>query len=354
MSSVSVKYDATWVKGVRAVTRAYVCATVLASALGTLLHASGEHPVVVALLADVFATAIVFGFSLELNNSSTYDPYWHLAPPVLFGYWVWARASANPLDPSELARACAMGGLLACWSLRLTWNWLKGWGGLEHEDWRYASLRVQLRRRGAPEPLYWLSLSLVGFHLVPTLVVFSASVPIAVALAGGGGAPPAFGGALDALALAVGMGGVVMQAVADEQLRAFRAARAAGVEAREDAAEAEANGPVPGRLAAKGLPANDEVAACGLWAYSRHPNYLGELLHWLAYVLFALGAGAGREHALALAGWLPLLLLFVYVSVPLMETQQAAAKPAYADYQRRVSMLLPLPLIFGRRLPPAP
>ncbi|KAJ1634854.1 hypothetical protein T492DRAFT_836518 [Pavlovales sp. CCMP2436] len=118
------------------------------------------------------------------------------------------------------------------------------------------------------------------------------------------------------------MGGVAMQAVADEQLAAYRRARAAAPHAPQF---------------------KSGVAEVGLWKFSRHPNYLGELLHWLAYVLFALGAGAGPERALALAGWLPLLCLFVGVSVPLMERQQAAAKPAYAEYQRNVSMLLPLP-----------
>ena len=33
-----------------------------------------------ALAADVVATVVVFGFSLALDNSSMYDPYWSVAP----------------------------------------------------------------------------------------------------------------------------------------------------------------------------------------------------------------------------------------------------------------------------------
>jgi steroid 5-alpha reductase family enzyme len=49
----------------------------------------------------------------------------------------------------------------------------------------------------------------------------------------------------------------------------------------------------------------------------------------------------------AFVWWMPLggltvLALFLYASIPMMEKRQAR-KPAYADYQRRVSKLLPLP-----------
>ena len=35
------------------------------------------------LFADIFATALVFLFSVFLNNSSVYDPYWSVQPPVI-------------------------------------------------------------------------------------------------------------------------------------------------------------------------------------------------------------------------------------------------------------------------------
>ena len=38
------------------------------------------------LFADIFATAIVFAFSLIFDNASVYDPYWSVQPPVILGY----------------------------------------------------------------------------------------------------------------------------------------------------------------------------------------------------------------------------------------------------------------------------
>ncbi|KAG8463310.1 hypothetical protein KFE25_004821 [Diacronema lutheri] len=321
MSAADVRYDARWQRSVRCVMRAYALTAVLSAALGTLLHFRGGHPVAVALAADGFATLVVFAFSLEHGNTSLYDPYWHLAPPVILAYWLYARVSVGPMRASAWARCVAMSAVLGCWCLRLTYNWLRGWRGLEHEDWRYVKLRRAVRARGWPDAAYWFGLSLVGYHLVPTAVVFFAMLPMAVAVAGCS-APPAAGGALDALALVVGLGSVAVQAIADEQLRAYRRARAAS--------------PNDARF-------QSGVIDTGLWRYSRHPNYAGEIGHWSSFVLFALGAGAGRECALALAGWLPMVALFAFVSVPLMEAEQAAAKPAYRSYQREVSMLLPLP-----------
>jgi steroid 5-alpha reductase family enzyme len=327
MSLAEVKYDAEWRRSVRSVTRAYACAAAISSALATLLHLRGDHPVLVALCADLLATLIIWGFSLEHNNSSVYDPYWHLLPPVIAAYWMFARAQISPMDTTEHLRCVAIGLVLGSWSLRLTWNWLRGWAGLGHEDWRYASWRAAARRRRIPDACYWLGLSLCGYHLVPTAFVFLAMLPLAVAVAGCGVRGATAGGAIDALALLVGLGGIALQALADDQLRAYRRARA----------DSAPNDP---RFASG-------VADVGVWRFSRHPNYMGELLHWFSYVLFAIGAGAGRDQAPVLAGWLPLLFLFTCVSVPLMEGRQLRAKPAYAEYRRNVSMLVPMPRFNG-------
>ncbi|KAJ1634853.1 hypothetical protein T492DRAFT_488912 [Pavlovales sp. CCMP2436] len=91
MSVVAIAYDCRWARDARCVTGAYAIAFSLAAALATLLHQRGVHPVLVAGLADAFATVLVFAFSLEHGNTSVYDPYWHLAPPVIASYWIFAR-----------------------------------------------------------------------------------------------------------------------------------------------------------------------------------------------------------------------------------------------------------------------
>lgn len=281
---------------------AYVVA--LAVAIGTaVLMDEGAHLHAQGLMrsfsilsgADVAATLVVFVFSLTFRNSSMYDPYWMVVPPAFcLGYWVMGSA----ID----LRSVIYTLLISAWCARLTFNWVRGWGGLDHEDFRYRDLQKQFGT-GA---LYWL-VSLTGLHLFPTAVVLLGLLPSVAVFAGGSGV-----GVLDVIGAAIMLTGIVIQAVADEQLKRFAETRTS----------------------------RDAICDVGLWAYSRHPNYFGELCVWVGPVLMAYGSGNA-------AWWTPLgaltvLGLFLFASIPMMEKRQSR-KPAYADYQKRVSMLVPLP-----------
>ncbi|GAJ06174.1 unnamed protein product, partial [marine sediment metagenome] len=55
----------------------------------------------------------------------------------------------------------------------------------------------------------------------------------------------------------------------------------------------------------------------GLWAYSRHPNYLGEVMFWWGLFLFALAADL--SHWWVFVGPLAMTVLFIFVSIPMMD-----------------------------------
>jgi steroid 5-alpha reductase family enzyme len=78
----------------------------------------------------------------------------------------------------------------------------------------------------------------------------------------------------------------------------------------------------------------------GLWAFSRHPNYFFEWLHWWAYVLLATGSPL---FWLAFAGPLAMGHFLLNVTgLPATERQMLATRgAAYRDYQRRVSPFVP-------------
>lgn len=83
-----------------------------------------------------------------------------------------------------------------------------------------------------------------------------------------------------------------------------------------------------------------KVMQTGLWRYSRHPNYFGELVQWWAIGIMALANSWGW---LGLIGPAVLTYLIVFVSgLPPIE-QRHAKDPAYADYIHRTSPLIPLP-----------
>jgi steroid 5-alpha reductase family enzyme len=268
----------------------------LAAALAAGWALRGRHPVLVAAAADLAATLVVFGFSVRHDNSSLYDPYWSVAPVPIALYW------ASFADGGSGLRRAWVLAIVCAWAVRLTANQLARWGGLGDEDFRYRELRARSGRG------YW-PLSLAGIHLMPTVWVFLGLLPVYPALAAGGRA----WSALDVAGVAVAGGAVLLEAAADRQLRAFLRSRA------DPAA----------------------VLDTGVWAWCRHPNYLGEVLFW--WGLFLSGMAAAPERAWTAAGPLAITLLFLLVSVPWMDRRMLAGHPAWAERLRAAPALLPWP-----------
>ena len=94
-----------------------------------------EMPELLALfLADVVATVIVWGFGLLYKNVSVYDPYWSVAPPVMFtAFGVYKSVFTLPVGLLLVA--------VWYWGIRLTGNWAYTFKGLAYEDWRYTRYR---------------------------------------------------------------------------------------------------------------------------------------------------------------------------------------------------------------------
>lgn len=78
----------------------------------------------------------------------------------------------------------------------------------------------------------------------------------------------------------------------------------------------------------------------GLWKYSRHPNYFGEVTQWWGLWLVACGFAGGW---LSIIGPLTITFLILKVSgVPLLE-KKMAENSAFAEYKKRTSAFFPLP-----------
>jgi len=82
----------------------------------------------------------------------------------------------------------------------------------------------------------------------------------------------------------------------------------------------------------------------GLWRYSRHPNYFGEMLCWWGVFVFAAG-DLGGWIWLAVIGPLGITYLLLFVTgIPTLEKsaeRKWGRDPAYRDYRRRTSRLVP-------------
>lgn len=252
-----------------------------------------------AFLADVIATLVIFGFSTVFSNASFYDAYWSVAPPFLLAYFVYVeRQDAQAILDIRLILVSL---LVMAWAVRLTHNWARGWQGLSHIDWRYVDLTKQTGR------LWWL-VNLLGIHLMPTVLVFVGCIAIYVC-ADPSSAPLNF---VDALAAAVGAGALWIEYTADNQLREFRL-----------------NPKYSG-----------QTLATGVWAWCRHPNYLGEIGFWFALFVFSWAAVGRASLELAVWGPVSMLVLFVAISIPMID-KRLSARQGFTEHKARTFALLP-------------
>jgi steroid 5-alpha reductase family enzyme len=249
----------------------------------------GRHPIVVAALADIVATIVVFAFSVALDNSSVYDPYWSVAPLPIAISWVSGGVGL---------RQVLVIALFASWGARLTANWALRWRGPADEDFRYVEIRGKTGR------LYWPA-SFFSIHLFPTAWVFGGMLPAFPALTRTGFT------IVDIAAMLVTGTAIAVEAIADLQLRRH--------------------------LRSPHRP--EDILATGLWSVCRHPNYLGEVLFWWGIFLF--GVAADPHWAWSAIGALAITLLFVLVSVPWMDRRMLSRHPAWAAHMKRTPALLP-------------
>ena len=76
---------------------------------------SSLHELWALLAADVVATIITWGFGLLFRNVSVYDPYWSVAPPLMFTMWAFYKGVFTlPVLLLLLA--------VWYWGIRLTYN----------------------------------------------------------------------------------------------------------------------------------------------------------------------------------------------------------------------------------------
>ena len=254
------------------------------------------HPLIMIGIGDLTATVVVFLFSVMLNNSSAYDPYWSVKPIVIAGAYLFIFQ----LESLSARQWLVLFGI-TLYALRLTSNFYRDWPGFNHEDWRYANFRKTSGRA------YWL-VSFLAIHLFPTIMVYLGCLSMFAIFS----APGNNLNAWDIAGIFVLFGSIVYAFVADEQLRRFR----------------------------KDNLNKGKIITSGLWRLSRHPNYLGEISTWWGLAFFAIAAGC--QHWWALSGPVAITLLFVFASIPMIEKRNLERREGYSEYIRRTSMLLPL------------
>lgn len=247
-----------------------------------------------------FPTLILFVYmsfwfvvSLIKKRNDVADVAWGL------GFVLMAWSSFSFFDYSGI-RGIIVGVLVSIWGLRLAWHIYTRNKG-KAEDYRYLAWRNEWGK--------WFYLrSYLQVYLLQGLFLFLIVSPIL--LINNSSASPL--GILDILGVAVWLFGFYFESVGDAQLARF----------------------------IKNPENKGKLMQSGLWAYTRHPNYFGEVTQWWGIWLIALSVPYGL---LGIIGPLTITILILKVSgVPMLE-KKMAENPDFAEYKRRTSVFIPLP-----------
>ncbi|MHA1776924.1 MAG: DUF1295 domain-containing protein [Promethearchaeota archaeon] len=272
----------------------------------TILLKTSLNPIIILLITDITATLIIYLFSTLLDNASVYDPYWSVIPiPIMVFYWTF-----NPQWSNFTLQQVLTFILVLLWGFRLTSNWVSYWSGFDFEDWRYRDFRAKNPK------LFWL-INLVGIQLVPTVIVFAGSLSLWPIFANPLDKSAGFTPTSSLLLITAIIGAIIMlgaisfEFFADRQMHRFLAN--------------------PNN---KGKTISD-----GLWRYSRHPNYFGEVSFWWGMYIF--GLSSNFHYWWTIIGPIMMTLLFLFISIPMMEKHNLARRDDYWEYQRKTSKIVP-------------
>lgn len=250
------------------------------------------------LLLSAGLFAVLWWIATRVRDPSFVDAWWALGIVVL------AWATYGQLEtPSGHATALLL--LATGWGLRLgvylLWRWAK-----HGPDRRYMALGARANEKHG---LDFEMFSMLWVFAPQFALQFLVAMPVMAGQAGAGQSWTL----LAQIGLVLAVAGLVFESVADAQIAHFKSASAS----------------------------HGAVMDQGLWRYSRHPNYFGELCVWWGLWMIAADAGMG---VITLCG--PLLITYLITCVsgaPTSEPQMHREKPGYREYYRRTSALFPLP-----------
>ncbi|MEL7562656.1 DUF1295 domain-containing protein [Dehalogenimonas sp. 4OHTPN] len=252
--------------------------------------------------AELFTAAalVILGYMTFLfviaaftRNNSVADTGWGVGFIVVT---LTTLVTAGDISGVKLLTAV----LVTVWGMRLAVRiFLRNRG--RGEDFRYRKMRQGWGRA-------WLLNSYFRVFVVQGVLMLLVAVPIVQI--NHADAPPF--GLFTAVGAVIWLAGFIIETTADYQLDRFIA----------------------------GPQNRGKVLQSGLWRYSRHPNYFGEVVQWWGIFAIALGVEYGWA---GIIGPVTITFLILKVSgIPMLE-KTLSQNPEYVEYQRRTSSFIPLP-----------
>ena len=273
------------------------------------------------ILGIICASSVAYCFIVgEISrNNSQMDKLWSVLPIA----YTWVVAALGEFR----WRLIIIAVIVTLWGARLTYNFakkgaysIKFWTG--EEDYRWGYLRS---KKPFTNKVVWGVFDLGFISFFQNAVVLGITLP-AVAIMNS----DAKLNALDIVAGVLMFAALLYEVIADRQQNKFQNKKYEYLKQGmklEDLPE----------------PYNRGFNVSGLWARSRHPNYIGEQLIWVGLYLFAISGGAAHFGVFnwTIAGVMLLILVFVGSS-RMAEGISVKKYAEYEEYQKQVFRYLPL------------
>lgn len=235
---------------------------------------------------------IWFVLSLFKKRNDIADIAWGLGFVMLTWLSFWVRDFESGLRGSIVAL------LITVWGSRLAYHIYKRNKG-KTEDYRYMAWREQWGKQfylRSYLQVYILQGALLFLIILPVFVInknISSSI-----------------GVLDFVGLIIWIGGFFFESVGDKQLAVF----------------------------IKNPENKGKLMRGGLWKYTRHPNYFGEVAMWWGIWVISLSSDIVWFSVL---GPLTITILILEISgIPLLE-KKMKENPDFADYKKKTNKFIP-------------
>jgi len=264
-----------------------------AAALITCSYLMHLNQWVIILCGHLIATIVVYSASIIYKNSSFYDPFWSVVPiPIVFYIAFWP-VSKN-LDYEKIVLFIIP---ILFWGIRLTFNWVRRWEGLNDEDFRYVDLKSLKFSK---------LIDFFGIHIYPTLQVNLSLLPTYYGLSISTNTANIW---LYLASLFTFMA-VILELVSDNQLWNFK----------------------------KDKLNNDKFIDTGLWKFSRHPNYLGEVLYW--WGIFFMLLSVDNSYWFLFICPLSMNLMFSLITCSMMDKRSLEKREGFKEYMNKTNQLI--------------
>ncbi|MDH4466995.1 MAG: DUF1295 domain-containing protein [Bacteriovoracaceae bacterium] len=258
-------------------------------------------------LAPLILIHVAYFISLYKKNMGLIDGFWGLG-------FVTMSVSAVILSGGVDIKQNLLGFLLLLWGGRLAiFLFVRNWS--KPEDFRYAQWRQDWKEK--TELISYFKVFLLQYFLmlmIGTPIWCSYYSPSEISI-------------LTFIGIGIFCCGLIYETISDQQKSRFKSA-----------------------------PGNEyKLCKIGLWRYSRHPNYLGEITLWYGLGIMALNMNGGRMSDQMLWNFLcmlgPMIIHFLILKVsgvPLIEAKHKS-NSEYLTYMHTTPRMIPSFIFKSRR-----